>query len=42
MKKFETPDMEVVKFDVADIITTSSGGGTTSPGGGTMLPDIEL
>lgn len=37
MKKFETPDMEVVKFDVADIITTSPG-----PGGGTMLPDIEL
>lgn len=36
MKKFETPDMEVVKFDVADIITTSPGGG------GTMLPDIEL
>ena len=25
MKKFEMPEMEVEKFDVADIITTSDG-----------------
>lgn len=36
MKKFETPEVNVVTFTVEDVITTSSGGG------GTMLPDDEL
>lgn len=33
MKKFETPVIEVAKFNVADVITTS---------GNTRLPDDEL
>jgi len=41
VKKFETPEMEIEKFDVADIITTSDE--TTIPGTGsnpgTILPD---
>lgn len=32
MKQFEAPVLEVVNFDVADVITTS----------GTILPDQEL
>ena len=32
MKQFETPVLEVVTFDVADVITAS----------GTVLPDQEL
>ena len=35
MKKFETPEIEVVEFAVEDVITTSNGNGT-------MLPDDEL
>ena len=38
MKKFETPAIEVTKFDIADVITTS----VTSGGNGTMTPDDEL
>ena len=34
MKQFETPVLEVVNFDVADVITTSPGG--------TILPDDEV
>lgn len=37
MKKFETPELEVVKFDVADIITTSS-----SKDPGTIMPDDDF
>ena len=37
MKKFETPEMEVVKFDVADIITTSYKDGID-----TILPEDEI
>lgn len=36
MKKFETPEMEVMKFNIADVITTSNGGS------GTILPDDEI
>ena len=36
MKKFQTPELEVVMFDVADVITTSIGGN------GTQLPDDEF
>lgn len=35
MKKFETPEIEVVSFSVEDIITTS----TPGSGNGTILPD---
>lgn len=35
MKKFETPVIEIAKFSVADVITTSGNGGT-------MTPDDEL
>ena len=35
MKKFETPELNVVKFDIEDVITTSLVGGD-----GTLLPDI--
>lgn len=38
MKKFETPELEVVKFSVEDVITTSGDVG----GNGTQLPDQEL
>ena len=32
MKKFETPVIEIAKFNVADVITTSGGGnGTVTP-----------
>ena len=31
MKKFETPAMEVVQFNVEDVITTSGGNGTILP-----------
>ena len=32
MKQFMAPEMEVVKFDIADVITTSGGGnGTEMP-----------
>lgn len=34
MKKFETPELNVVTFAVADVITAS--------GGGTILPDDEF
>lgn len=37
MKKFETPVIEIAKFSVTDVITTSTGGGN-----GTMTPDDEL
>lgn len=37
MKKFETPAIEVTKFDVTDVITSSNGGN-----GGTILPDIDI
>lgn len=33
MKKFETPEIEIAKFNVADVITTS---------GDTRLPDDDL
>lgn len=33
MKQFEMPVLDVVNFDVADVITTS---------GGTILPDDEV
>ena len=33
MKKFEAPELEIVKFNVEDVITTS---------GDTILPDDEL
>ena len=36
MKKFETPEIEVTKFAVEDVITTSG------EGGGTVLPDDEF
>jgi hypothetical protein len=36
MKKFETPELEVVKFNVADVITTSK----QDPG--SILPDDEV
>jgi hypothetical protein len=36
MKKFEIPEIEVTKFAVEDVITTSN------VGGGTMLPDQDL
>ena len=35
MKKFEIPEIEVTKFAVEDVITTSGGSGT-------MLPDQDL
>lgn len=35
MKKFEIPEIEVTKFAVEDVITTSGGNGT-------VLPDDEL
>lgn len=31
MKQFMAPEMEVVKFDIADVITTSGGNGTEMP-----------
>lgn len=31
MKKFETPVIEVAKFNVADVISTSQPGGTITP-----------
>lgn len=31
MKHFEIPEMEVVEFEVADVITTSGGNGTELP-----------
>lgn len=31
MKKFETPELEVVKFNVEDVITTSGNGTETPP-----------
>ena len=43
MKKFETPEIEVTKFAVEDVITTSgedNEGG--EGGGGTTLPDDEF
>ena len=41
MKKFETPVIEIAKFDVADVITASgdNGGGNNCP---TVLPDDEF
>lgn len=36
MKFFETPSMEIVKFAVEDIVTTSPGGGN-----GSQLPEEE-
>lgn len=38
MKKFQTPELEVVMFDVADVITTSGLQG----GNGTVLPDDDF
>lgn len=40
MKKFETPEMEVVKFEAVDVITTS--GDPVSPPGGIITPDDEV
>lgn len=37
MKKFETPELEVLEFAVADVITTSQTGGN-----GTLLPDDDF
>ena len=37
MKKFETPEVNVVTFAAEDVITTSA-----SAGNGSMLPDDEL
>jgi len=37
MKKFENPELEVLKFDVVDVITTSSENGE-----GTVLPDQDF
>ena len=31
MKQFEMPELEVVNFSVADVITTSGGGSTITP-----------
>lgn len=31
MKKFEAPELEVVKFNVMDVITTSGDGDTITP-----------
>lgn len=31
MKQFEAPEMEIVQFEVADVITTSGGNGTEMP-----------
>ena len=43
MKKFETPEIEVVEFAVEDVITTSGEGDVGGTGGnGTQLPDDEL
>lgn len=39
MKKFETPAIEIAKFDVADVITTST---STTPGGTDRLPTDEF
>lgn len=36
MKKFETPELNVVKFEIEDVITTSPLQG----GDETLLPDI--
>jgi len=36
MKKFETPVIEVVTFEVEDIVTASQGGGTD------ILPDDDF
>lgn len=38
MKKFETPMIEIAKFNVADVITTS----TTTGGNGPIMPDDEF
>jgi len=38
MKKFETPVIEIAKFDVSDVITTS----TTTGGNGTETPKDEF
>ena len=39
MKKFETPVIEIAKFNVADVITTSTG---TTGGNGPIMPDDEF
>lgn len=39
MKQFEAPEMEVVQFEIADVITTS---GESTGGGGTVLPPDEF
>lgn len=31
MKQYEAPTIEVVKFTIADIVTTSGGNGTVMP-----------
>ena len=38
MKEFETPEIQIVVFNVEDIITTSGATG----GNGTLTPDDEL
>lgn len=40
MKKFQTPAIQVERFDIEDIVTTSGGG--TSSGSGTITPDDEV
>ena len=38
-KAFTSPEAQIVKFEVNDILSTSNGGGNT--GGGIRLPDDE-
>lgn len=39
MKKYEAPIVELTKFDVEDVITTSGGGSTPTPIDVTTLTD---
>lgn len=41
MKKrsYITPELDVIYFEITDIIATSSTGNETTPGGGIVLPD---
>lgn len=39
MKKFQTPAIQVERFDIEDIVTTSGG---PSSGSGTITPDQDF
>ena len=44
-KAFTSPEAQIVKFEVNDILSTSNGDGNTGSGsssGGTRLPDDEF